>query len=88
VLVKYPAIVIRDVQVCHIRGFLWSSIILTRIIPCELIRNVISTCTRIFRDRDEAQRLEISLLYQWGSFESLKGFHGYLTVRGNTKVFL
>jgi hypothetical protein len=78
----------RDVLVWDIQSLLWCSKILTTIIPCELISNIISTCTGFLRETDKSVRDEISLLYWWGCFESLKGCHGSLTISTNTNVFL
>jgi len=56
-LLKQPAHDMHNVLVWDLQGFLWSSKLLNKTVPCDLISNFISTCTLIFRDTHECHRV-------------------------------
>jgi hypothetical protein len=89
-LVKQPAHDMRNFLIWDLRVCLWSNKLLSRTVPCKLISNFISTCTRILGYTDSVTEwwVEVLLLYQWGCFGSLKSFQGCLTIRSNTDVYL
>lgn len=79
-----------NVLLWDLQGFLWSNKLLNRTVPCELISNFVSTCTRIFRDTDKCHRVVGGnmTVVPVGCFGSLKSFQGCLTIRANTDVAL